>query len=80
MAIYDSYFNSTFTAKTKEETERPNPNAAWGMRRRLKTLTNPTYECDVCGAPCDADDMITLDSGNYYVCSDDCADEASEIF
>ena len=80
---HDRYFNNTLVVKntpSKEKIGQLGPNATWGMHRRLKALMSSTQECDVCGSPCGADDVISLDSGDYYICSDNCADEAAETF
>ncbi len=76
---HEDYFKLREPKAEKEE-GRLNPNAAWGMQRRLRVLMEATHKCDVCEGPCDANDTITLDSGDYYVCSDNCADEAAENY
>jgi hypothetical protein len=55
-----------------------NPNMAWRLRRKMEALSD--YECDVCGGPCGKHDIIELDSGVYYVCCGECADEAVEEY
>lgn len=69
--------------QSTSEHERLDPNQAWRIHRRVKALAESIEEgeceCAVCSGPCGKYDTIELPSGTYYVCCDECADEATEF-
>lgn len=79
--IVDSWQGLPDVVENKEK--ELDPNAAWRLQRKMLSLAvsiqEDDRECDVCGSRCGKHDTIDLDSGTYYVCCDECADEALEF-